>query len=80
MGDFTLGKRTAEGSIIFTFNRIYTTRGIIYFVSAAGYSTNTYFQMVESSGIWKIVLAPKPPDWVLQHEEELARAISSNQN
>lgn len=78
MADFTRKAKSAEGLLVFTFNRIYTVKGTIYFVSVTGQDRRHHFHMEERSGSWKIVEAPKPPDWLLQLEKELGETISQN--
>jgi hypothetical protein len=77
MADFSGELETSEGLVQFTFSRIYTVNGPIYFTTAARGSVSHYFHMVKSEGGWKIALAPKPPNWVLDVEAELARIIKS---
>jgi hypothetical protein len=77
--DFTKRIDIAEGIAAFTFIRIYTVRGVIYFVAVTGRSFRHYFHMEERGGSWKIVNAPKPPDWLYNYNEELAEAIIKNQ-
>ena len=78
MMDFRTQVETAAGLVVFSFVRIYTSRGVIYFVSATGKEIRHHFHMQERAGTWRIVPAPKPPDWILQYEEQLAQAIKEN--
>lgn len=78
MADFSCELETSEGPVLFTFSRIYTVRGPIYFTTAARHSISHYFHMVKSAERWKIVHAPRPPNWVLECEDELARIIDAN--
>jgi hypothetical protein len=79
MADFTKSFATTDGPASFSFHRIYTAKGIIYFISATGRSFRHFFHMEEREGSWKIVKAPKPPDWLLTYEKQLATVILTNQ-
>jgi hypothetical protein len=78
MLDFRKNVDTAEGVVAFSFVRIYTSRGMIYFVSATGRTMRHHFHMEERAGTWKIVQTPKPPEFILQYEEQLAQIIIEN--
>jgi predicted dehydrogenase len=75
MMDFRKNINTTEGLVAFSFVRIYTSRGMIYFVSATGRTMRHHFHMEKRQGGWKIILAPKPPDFILQYEDQLAQVI-----
>ncbi|RYZ26479.1 MAG: hypothetical protein EOO10_15440 [Chitinophagaceae bacterium] len=80
MADFTQKLDTTEGSAFFTFTRIYTVRGVIYFTAVTGRGFRHFFHMEERGGMWRIVESPKPPEWIYQYEEELARTILQNRS
>jgi hypothetical protein len=66
---------TGEGKLVFTFTKIYTVRGVIFFVSVFGRQSQSFFHMEKRDDRWKIVQAPLPPEWVTIHEEELGKFI-----
>lgn len=76
MSDFEKVIGSAGKALVFRFNRIYTVKGNIYFVSVTGRrSAQHHFQMEQRGGTWKIVESPRPPDWIFKHEPALAHAI-----
>lgn len=79
MFDFRITVETAEGSVVFSFVRIYSTKGVNYFVSATGSGIRYHFHMEQKDGHWKIIPAPKPPDFILRCEEQLAQVIKEHQ-
>ena len=61
---------------IFFFNRIYTANGTKYHVSVMDKYNESYFFIMENKdGSWKIINAPKLPDWIMNLEEQLEHAI-----
>jgi hypothetical protein len=66
---------TEEGKLVFTFTKIYTVRGIMFFVSVFGRRSQSFFHIEKRDSAWKIVKATLPPDWVIKHEDELGRFI-----
>ncbi|NTS42981.1 hypothetical protein HRG84_18990 [Flavisolibacter sp. BT320] len=78
MADFSGDLETGEGLVHFTFSRIYTVNGPVYFTTAIRRSINHNFHMVKNEGTWKIAHAPMPPNWVLACEAELARIIEAH--
>jgi hypothetical protein len=66
---------TEDGMMVFTFTKIYTVGGVIFFVSVFGRKSQSVFHMEKRDHAWKIVKAPHPPDWVMKHEEELGKFI-----
>ena len=65
-------------SLEFLFNRIYTADDIRYHVSVMDRNGNYYFTMEQSNGAWRIVNAPKVPDWIMGVEKKLENAIIEN--
>jgi hypothetical protein len=60
----------------FFFNRIYTASGIRIHVSVEdGGGQFCHFDMAESSGKWRIVNGPQPPDWIMKLEARLNDVI-----
>jgi hypothetical protein len=63
----------------FSFNCIHTVNGIHYYVYEKDkYGQTLAFNMEERNSEWKIVDAPKVPDWVINIEGQLGRAILEN--
>jgi hypothetical protein len=79
MADFTKRIRTNEGLVVFSFTRIFTVRGVIYFVLVTGNGSRERFHMEERMGQWKLVQIPRPPEWLFQYEGELGKAIQDSQ-
>lgn len=80
MAEFTKQLQTDDGEhITFSFHKIYTVKGIIYFVTAFRNHLPINLHMESRDGSWHIVKAPRPPQWVLTHEEVLAKCIMDNQ-
>jgi hypothetical protein len=75
MADFVKKLDTPDGRLAFTFNRIYTVKGVSYFISVFRKSTPHFFHMESRDGTWRMVDAPKPPEWICQYENELANFI-----
>jgi 3-polyprenyl-4-hydroxybenzoate decarboxylase len=71
---------TEEGALIFTFTRIYTVKGPIYFAAVTGQRSQHFFHMEKRDGTWKIVKAPQPPYWIIEHEEELGKFLEEQNN
>lgn len=80
MADLIKRIDTEYGRLVFTFTKIYTVRGNIFFVSVFGRPLQHFFHMEERDGTWKIVKEPKPPDWLLKYEEELGKFIEEQIN
>jgi hypothetical protein len=60
----------------FFFNRMYTVNGINYHVSVVDrYRQAYFFNMEQTSDRWRIVNAPKVPDWIMNIEKKLEEAI-----
>ncbi|RYZ60521.1 MAG: hypothetical protein EOO14_07215 [Chitinophagaceae bacterium] len=78
MAEFSGELETAEGLVRFTFSRIYTVNGPVYFTTAVQRTINHNFHMVKNEGAWKIAQASMPPNWILSCEAELARIIEAH--
>jgi hypothetical protein len=65
MMDFRVNLQITEGPMAFSFVRIHSKRGVIYFVSATGKGMRHHFHMEERMGRWKIIPVPKLPDLIL---------------
>jgi hypothetical protein len=60
----------------FFFNRMYTVKGIGYHVSIVGRDRQSYFfSMEQTADGWRIVNAPRLPDWIMNIEKKLEEAI-----
>jgi hypothetical protein len=60
----------------FSFKRIQTPNGLRYYVSVTDANGDAfYFNMKEDSDRWKIINAPKVPDWIIELEKKLANLI-----
>jgi hypothetical protein len=77
MQNFTKRIRIEEGySPEFSFNRIHTVNGVHYYVSVMDKRGQSYaFNMELKDKSWKIINAPKLPDWIMRIEKELGDAI-----
>ena len=63
----------------FHFNRIYTVSGLRYHVSVKSIlNTNHYFMMMEKNGSWLFSDESCVPQWILQLENELQKAITEH--
>jgi hypothetical protein len=75
MPHFSKHITTPVGNRTFYFNRIYTVNGVKYHVSAQD-GISYYFMMKERNGSWIIdVDKDGIPDWIMEVEKELERAI-----
>jgi hypothetical protein len=77
MNEFSIQLHTQEGLAFFSFTRIYTTRGAIYFVCVKRRAMRYNFQMDKVNGQWWIVLEKSPPDWVFDCQEKLSMGIDA---
>jgi hypothetical protein len=61
----------------FFFNRIYTTSGNHFHVFVKDPTKQSFFFNMEqtATGSWKIINAPKLPDWILELEKQLETSI-----
>ena len=80
MENFTKHVLVAQGFYPeFFFNKIHTATGLRYHVSVKDKENNPYFfDMEEKEGKWKIIDAPKVPDWIMNIEQKLENAIFEN--
>ena len=63
----------------FFFNRIYTVHGMRYHISVMDGNGQTFaFNMEQKNGSWKIIDAPKLPDWIITIESKLQDAIEKS--
>ena len=57
-------------SPVFFFNKIHTANGIRYHVSVIDKGKRSCsFDREEKKGAWKIINAPKIPDWIMNIEK-----------
>jgi hypothetical protein len=79
MNSFTVLVPTLLGKTEFRFQKIMTVHAVKYQVTATDKEGKTCsFVMEAKEGYWSIVNAPKPTDWILEVEDELAAAIQRN--
>lgn len=80
MQNFTKRILVEEGfSPEFFFNPIYTVNGVSYHISVLDKNKQSvFFTMQEKKSAWKIVNAPRPPEWIIKLEKELGDAIFEN--
>lgn len=65
----------------FSFYRIFTVNGSRFHISVMDQERkHYYFNMDEKHGQWKIINAPKVPDWIMGVEKHLEQAIIDNMN
>ena len=79
MADFIKKIETKSGLVVFSFTRIFTVKGVIYFTGVSGNGFRERFHMEEIEGAWKLVQIPRPPEWLFQYEEALSKAILDQQ-
>jgi hypothetical protein len=77
MNDFEVTINSVESNLVFKFTPIHTVQGIVFFASVSG-EQQQFFYMKKHGEVWQIIKAPKPPDWILLHEKDLARAIEQH--
>jgi len=68
---------SADGkSVEFHFDEVKTPGSIKFYVTAFDSSSQcTIFSMENKEGQWKIIEAPKPPQWIYLFEESLSEII-----
>ena len=68
------------GPCTFYFRRLYTTNQFVYYVSTdCGNPGGHAFTMVpRTKGGWRIINAPKVPDWIEELEDELSDVLMAN--
>ena len=61
----------------FLFNRIYTANGNHFHVLVKDSAKQSFFFNMEltATGSWKIINAPKLPDWIIKLEKQLETSI-----
>ena len=63
----------------FIFNGLHTIAASRYYISVLDDERHSYFfNMEEKGGSWKIIDAPKVPDWIMAIEKKLEDAIFEN--
>ena len=63
----------------FHFTKIFSTQGVRFHVSVIDMEDHPYsFDMVLKNLEWKIVNAPKVPDWIISVEKKLREIILEN--
>jgi hypothetical protein len=78
MADLIKKIDTPDGLLVFSLTRIHTVNGLTYFAGVFGRSAHHFFLMEKRGGKWKIVQAPKPPDWIYSYEDELGKFLEEN--
>ena len=65
----------------FSFKRIQTPNGLRYQISVRDTNGDVIsFNMKEHQDWWKIIDAPKVPDWIMELEKRLAKQIFINES
>jgi hypothetical protein len=63
-------------SFQFSFHRMYTVKGINFHISVVDKNNRSrFFNMEQTSKGWRIINAPKLPDWLMMIEKQLGAAI-----
>ena len=77
MKNFTCEISTVDyGPCTFRFSRLYTAGAIVYYVTTGSATGSHTFTMVANDREgWRIIDAPKVPDWILALEKELSDRI-----
>jgi hypothetical protein len=76
MQNFTKRLKTSFGNPEFFFNRIYTVKGIRYYMSVTDQNRQSFFFNIEmENNEWRICNDPVLPDWILALEKDLEQAI-----
>jgi hypothetical protein len=78
MPQFTKTIETPKGKLKFIFSRIYTVSGIRFHISVKEDRDTYFFNMEEKAGVWRIINAPKVPDWIMDLHTELGDAITKS--
>lgn len=80
MDNFTQTLNTTKGDLEFSFIRVFTVNGPVYYVTVL-YKLESYlFTMVLRDGQWKIVDAPKVPGWIHGVENAISLCIEENES
>ncbi|HEV7620994.1 MAG TPA: hypothetical protein VGO09_04640 [Flavisolibacter sp.] len=64
-----------RGSLVFNFIKIHKVEGADYFITVEEPANSISFRMRWKKQEWKIVDAPKVPDWIMEVEEVLSEII-----
>jgi hypothetical protein len=77
MPHFTKRFITYDGSVRFTFSRIFTANGIIYFLSFIDndHKAQSFHMVQNKQGRWEILDKIIFPEWLQKLEKELSQAI-----
>lgn len=76
MKDFVRHLNLQDFAAHFSFSRILCPNSLRYHVTARGPAEqHCEFNMQEVGGRWRIIDAPKVPDWVIRGQGELDRVI-----
>jgi hypothetical protein len=59
----------------FHFHKIYTVRGVRYHVYVIKDGELYHFSMAQNGSGWKIISAPKPPQWILDIENKIGEIL-----
>lgn len=79
MGSFIKNIEADGRTIEFSFMRIFTVDGVKFFVTTHDKGGRpVLFQMEVKKGEWKIINAPKVPEWIIRKENELSNSIIEN--
>ena len=79
LDSFTKTLTTPKGNLEFSFIRVFTVKGAVYYVSVL-YNLDSYlFTMVLRDGHWKIIDAPKVPGWIHGVEHSISLCIEENE-
>jgi hypothetical protein len=80
MADFKKRILSEEGFYPeFIFYRIFTAKGIGFHISVIDKNRQSqFFNMEQTAEGWRIVNAPKLPDWIINIEKKLSDAIDEN--
>jgi hypothetical protein len=78
MSYFTKNIQTQKGVLTFYFNRIYTVNGAKYHVSARDSTAAHYFMMAGGNEQWHFSDSTELPEWIIELEKELEKAINNH--
>ena len=79
MKDFIKTASAKNGTYSFHFSRIYSVKGVKYFMSVRlTPQTTLYFIMEHHLDKWYIIFTPETPDWLKQYEDQLSEIINEH--
>lgn len=79
--DFSRSISVDASTRTFSFHKINSTKGNRYHITTAGEDGQPYsFDMENNYGRWKIIDAPRVPDWVRLYEEKLVSLLVAAEN